>query len=65
MNFWYSSYKEIVLQKMKLSRMILLSKVRTAAQIIFKIRSSIKRYEQRYYQKMYEQHVSEPSIKST
>ena len=61
MNFWYSSYKEIVLQKMKLSRMILLSKVRTAAQIIFKIRSSIKRYEQ----KMYEQHVSEPSIKST
>ena len=48
MNFWYSSYKEIVLQKMKLSRMILLSKVGTAAQIIFKIRSSIKRYEQRY-----------------
>ena len=34
----------MLLQKLKLSHMILLSKLRTAVQIIFEIRSLIKRY---------------------
>ena len=44
MNFWQNSLKEIISQKLKLSDMILLSKVRTAIQTVLKIMSSIKRY---------------------
>ena len=44
-------FKGIVSQKMKLFRVILFLKLRTAVQTVFVIRSSIKRYEQNYISK--------------
>ena len=44
-------FKGVVPQKMKLFRVILLLKLRTAVQTVFEIRSSIKRYEQNYISK--------------